>query len=626
MAYLYSFNVMNIIKAIEIRYFRSIHRLSLPILGDLTVFSGANDVGKSNILKTLNLFFNEKIDRLTELDFTRDFSLRRLDEVRRTSIKGKQFIRIDITFNRPENYKNSLPKTFTVTKTWFREQSIISDNLETLERQGKLPTTLPIAGRMLTQFINRIRFEYIPAIRDKAYFEYVLESLQDSLLSKQMAEKDPLYKAVTNLNSRLSNRAQSLKQDFKDTTNIEADISLPLDPKSLFRAFSVSTKWKDIDRKQRSSEPTFLSLALRGDGIQAVYIPSLLKFIAENSSYFHIWGFEEPENSVEYNLAIELANNFENLHSQNAQIFVTSHSPAFMTLKGGQTVSYRIYKDDDVTMGTKLFPSQIDPARELLSEDIGLFRIQEEIYQEFLKRKQDWLRTNEELDHLRDEFKIANKPIVFVEGKTDQTILAKAWEKLFPDQEIPYLIKCCDPVPEGEGGGSGGCDTLMKLLSTVLPDNPQAVIGVFDRDKEGIEAFDKLPGYFRTSSGVGDIKVSKNLKAAAIKLPIPLGREQHAEIQNLPIEYYFSDEVLARKTGNGKGLSFKPGKLVQREAFSGVQVAVTDSNEPHMMRIDGGKTVFAEEIVTTLATEDFSNFIQLFSEIKSAFASLNVAV
>ncbi|MDX1522142.1 MAG: AAA family ATPase, partial [Anaerolineae bacterium] len=115
---------MQLIKSIEIRYLRSIHRISIKQLGDLTIFSGANDAGKSNILKALNLFFNNEVDWLKALDFYQDFSLRRLGEVRRESIKGRQFIRIDLEFICPSNYKKSLPPTFTVTKTWFRASTV----------------------------------------------------------------------------------------------------------------------------------------------------------------------------------------------------------------------------------------------------------------------------------------------------------------------------------------------------------------------------------------------------------------------------------------------------------------------------------------------------------------------
>lgn len=189
---------MQLLKTVEVRYLRSIHRLKLRKVGDLTILSGANDVGKSNVLKSLNLFFNNHVNWQEPIDFHHDFSLRRLDEVRRESVKGKQFIRIDVQFTRPKNYKNSLPPTFKVTKTWLRGEITPqeSNDLESQQRKGNLPGTLETARRMLSQFLNRLRFEYVPAVRDRRYFEYVLRNLQETLLATQMKPDDPMFKVT----------------------------------------------------------------------------------------------------------------------------------------------------------------------------------------------------------------------------------------------------------------------------------------------------------------------------------------------------------------------------------------------------------------------------------------------
>lgn len=52
---------MILIERIEIKYFRSFGEKNVKIAGikDLNIFSGSNDVGKSNVLKALNLFFND---------------------------------------------------------------------------------------------------------------------------------------------------------------------------------------------------------------------------------------------------------------------------------------------------------------------------------------------------------------------------------------------------------------------------------------------------------------------------------------------------------------------------------------------------------------------------------------
>lgn len=46
------------IEKIEIQYFRSIYRISFTNVSSINILTGKNDVGKSNVLKALNLFFN----------------------------------------------------------------------------------------------------------------------------------------------------------------------------------------------------------------------------------------------------------------------------------------------------------------------------------------------------------------------------------------------------------------------------------------------------------------------------------------------------------------------------------------------------------------------------------------
>ena len=60
---------MNLIKKIEIQYFRSIYWESITEVSGLNVLTGKNDAGKSNVLKALNLFFNNQTDSGVDFDF-----------------------------------------------------------------------------------------------------------------------------------------------------------------------------------------------------------------------------------------------------------------------------------------------------------------------------------------------------------------------------------------------------------------------------------------------------------------------------------------------------------------------------------------------------------------------------
>lgn len=128
------------IEKIEIQYFRSIYRTTITGVRDINVLTGKNDVGKSNVLRALNLFFNNCIISEGDYKFSQNYNLKRLEEVRKDTIKGKQFIQIKITFVRGKQYEKTLPEKFTVTKKWNRDDEFpqVSDNIEILlKKSGK---------------------------------------------------------------------------------------------------------------------------------------------------------------------------------------------------------------------------------------------------------------------------------------------------------------------------------------------------------------------------------------------------------------------------------------------------------------------------------------------------------
>ena len=106
----------NLISQIEVTNFRSIKYAKIDCSA-YNLFCGQNDVGKSNILKALNLFFNQETDFKTPFNFSADYNKYALAEAQ-TSKKKKQLIRIKITFKKPDSYR-SIP-----TPTYFRFFSV----------------------------------------------------------------------------------------------------------------------------------------------------------------------------------------------------------------------------------------------------------------------------------------------------------------------------------------------------------------------------------------------------------------------------------------------------------------------------------------------------------------------
>lgn len=199
------------IEKIEIQYFRSIYRTVITGVGDINVITGKNDVGKSNVLRALNLFFNNYIINQGDYKFSQNYNLKRLEEVRKDTIKGKQFIQIKVTFIRGNQYEKTLPEKFTVTKKWNREDEFpqISDNVGILlKKNGRSFNARSKAS--LTRFLNNIKYIYIPAIKDKYIFDEMLERLQETVYTRKLSGNALLSDTMNTLYENVGKTTQEL--------------------------------------------------------------------------------------------------------------------------------------------------------------------------------------------------------------------------------------------------------------------------------------------------------------------------------------------------------------------------------------------------------------------------------
>lgn len=355
---------MQLIEKIEIKSFRSFgnqkkNKTQILDLKDLNIFSGGNDSGKSNILRALNLFFNQKTNLNEFINFNKDFF--RAEEQYKEYFIAEEMITIKLFFwnkkNAGFNANNTksakLPERFWVSRKWTKNSTYTTFNQDhgvyiELEKEkgecwkffsdsdGKIKSNIRAnISKQLTDFLSSIQYHYVPAIKDSAYFAHLYGELQKTLLKEYQSE---VNKTKNNFESALQKSTQDLMKEFNKVVNnqnynISAAFELP-DLINLFQAMKVQTG-NDI------------SLNYRGDGIQAKLIPEILYFISlkekqfkptkiikgEKVKKYFIWGFEEPENSYEYKNLKLLANRFLNVFSKNSQIFITTHSKEFLSLE-----------------------------------------------------------------------------------------------------------------------------------------------------------------------------------------------------------------------------------------------------------------------------------------------------
>lgn len=593
---------MNNISKIEIQYFRSLYRVSLSKINDLNIFTGKNDAGKSNVLKALNLFFNNYIYEGLKFNFQENFNKLRAEEIKKNSIKGKQFIQIKITFNRGDKMYKSLPKQFTITKKWLRydENPIVTHDLERqCNKDGIIYNDR--TKMSLTKFLNSFSYIYIPAIKDITIFNKVLLKLQDTLYNDKLVGDKNLVELLNSLSQKIQASSKELNDEFYKATNIKANISSPKDITDFYSTLIVDTIF---------AENYSIKLDNRGDGIRVRYLPSILNYLALSSKKQLIWGFEEPENSVEYNLAIKMSEAFKEIYSKKSLIFLTSHSPSFINLKGENVQLFRCFSEENKT--TIYLPEKALDKKDIAIE-LGYIHLQEELYNEYLHRKALLEKEQEEILLLQQKISEAEKPVLITEGKSDVIILKTAWKKLHPDQEIPFSICSCDIMPENGPNETScaGCDMLKNYLTSYRYDSPHIVIGLFDRDDGGIRAYELSKNFIESTDS--SYKKSKNNKAFALLLPNLESKSNFIKYKNFCIEFMFEQEYLDTKIDD-KGLELEDGALVQ--SFKGVTVSKSNSSELYFKTVKTStKVYFAEKIVPTFPKEAFESFNKLFEII-----------
>jgi len=611
--------MVSIIKSIEIRYFRSGYLVRLPILSDVNIISGKNDAGKSNVLKAVNLFFNRKTDWQRDLDFYADFSQERLGIVRKETVKGKQFISVELTFNRPKNFSGSLPEIFKVKRTWHRNTPNYSEStsLDNPNKSGKLPKRLGTARRFLPVFLNRVHYEYVPAVKDRVYHEHLLRRLQKTLLEIRTDSDNQISRTARDLATYIQDKIVDLSEDFARATGIVSSVNPPTEFADLFQAFVVST----VEGEES------IPLTLRGDGIQARYVSSVLRYISSKSPDFFIWGFEEPENSLEYSKAIDLANDFTNIYSKEAQIILTTHSPAFTSLQNENTTCYRAYRENNSTSLANLWPMATDYSqREKLVFDLGIMKLQEQLHKEYVSQSQMLKAVETRRKELEGEVSVSRMPLVLVSGKTDKAILEEAWRKLIPRKTFPFICREADNTVS-HAISTGGDKKLGMTIETIHPDENRIAVAIFDRDKTGMKEYEDLSANFKPAIDKVDCKIHENNLAYAVLLPIPVGREGYSEAKNLCIEFLFPDEALAQVNSQGKSLRFSPPQISTVNLVGNLQLEdpamFTNFSLPETYKkpLDADKVMFASEIVPNLSANMFEGFRPLFDILKALLSS-----
>lgn len=578
------------IERVHIKNFRSLVDETIE-LSDCNFFVGKNDSGKSNVLKALNLFFNERTDFNTPYDFNSDYS-----KFAKRGAKQAKEITISLDILIPETFKESGTKTWT--KTW-RADGLHSDNIESLFKSGSKGFTL----------LNRIQYMYIPAVKSNEYFKFLLSEVYLSMTKTANS-------ALRELNIKYSKQLQALTNDLseqlKEVLRLNSSIQMPQDMNILFRDLTFLTSDEHVKG---------IDLNHRGDGIKARHIPSILRYMQQNIeknkpkksiNYSFIWGFEEPENGVEYLSCFEMADELYS-YCKDCQMLITTHSPAFyMKNECADAKCFYVYKCDN---GESKYESEI-PVDDISIKIGFLPLVAPYIKQErekFLKRES---QLSTELEQIKRQYEEeVGKVIILTEGKTDSKHIKFAFDRLNLDENILNRIDYYD-FGNNETLGEE-LDNLLVKLSHISRNN--IIIGIFDRDK-----------HVRiTEAG----KSYKSLGNNVFRFNIPaLENSERKADDKICIEHYYSNAEIESVTEHGHlymakdfnkfGISSDQQWIFQNfeRNNSLTPISIIDGSNKHLQRSDDNakiisKDQFADFVTSHPDSFDFSNFEKIYEVI-----------
>lgn len=611
------------IEKVEIKHFRCFDggvrqpNVELVDMKDVNIISGANDSGKSNILRALNLFFNNEIMPGVPFNLERDLcKLKRQRSDERVAQKRKEgakdvrqrdlWVKIKVHFYNSK--KGILPEHFYVEKMWDHSKSgeISASN----HKNKKLRKTQQgAADGQRTQFLKQFRFEYVPAIKDREYFRYLFGKLQEALFEKDSSAKFKNHSET--FNRMLLSETKKLFEDFKKDTNIDAKFDIPSTLFDFVRTLSVTTE-------------NNISLFERGDGIQARFIPEILNEIYRGQNKKKIiWGFEEPENSYEDKNLRKLRDDFVNLYASTKQILLTTHSFNILSLNGDNISKYRVWKvkESGTSLITKLKYKnnqlQLEKTdEERLEEELGIFELTAELDALYKKKEEELTFIKKQKEEIQLKIESLNKPLLFAEDKYIQTYKI-AWLKLNNvdcdisnfEQKFEDNAPFCIFPSEGAGNLAG----LLKCQNIDCYKNKK-VIGLFDFDIEGVAQFDNC----HNKSFWKDCQIEGNTLSGIYKR-----RKDHncfvAMLLPVPIEFIEYNQY-----------GFVSNFVAQEHLLPKSFLESNNLIEDYILPIPNGPTVYKakddkkSEIwkkTFDLTKDDFKNFKILFDTLNQIWSS-----
>lgn len=443
----------------SITNYRSISSLKLnPTESNFITICGSNNVGKTNFLRALKLFFNPQGSNFDpESDIPYHITEGSRGEGYRITLKGKiREVLTGIEYEITQRFTEKLGVKKITLKGKVGRKSLnekeIKQFLESNFKFFLVEASNVNIPKLVSQIVNE---EILPLGLDQRRGRAQKESL-----AKLTAFIDQSKIAVEKIEEQLTKIFKTTLQnvDSIDSTGWKLKIKFP-EYYYLREAISSMIDFTLFDTNERTLET-------KGSGIQRTILLSLIQYVNSKTKEDVIWAIDEPEAFLQAGLQKSLYNNLTN-ESKLSQIIITTHSHFFINV-------------DDLS-NTFLFEGSKELKQYARRPDVTFYKLNTSVFEgsEF-----------EKAQRIKENFGIARNDSweimpfnILVEGQEDKDLfiaLMNAFNLPTPN------ILVAGGVDKYPGYLQFINDFCSELEYTPL------IVAIFDKDQAGTSQFQSI--------------------------------------------------------------------------------------------------------------------------------------
>lgn len=309
------------IEKIKIKRFRSINDLNILVDSEhnFITICGQNNVGKTNILRAVNLFFDK-----VNFSFQED-----VPEFKQMTLGASIYPLIEITFkDKTDSY--TIRKQYDIRKA--KKDEVILKNTYILSG-NKNNDVLPVEECL--QFLNKIHFFYLPSI-NVSFPELINFLIDEEFLdiefgkarmrgdkAKLKSNLESVKKGLQNILDDLSEVINPNFREFKENWGIKFNV-----PKDIYKFRELLTNEIEF----YLSDDTHTQINSKGSGLQRLgHILITLRIIDKLTIARRncILMIDEPDIFLHPRLQKKLKSKLNEISSKS-QVFITTHSSIFI--------------------------------------------------------------------------------------------------------------------------------------------------------------------------------------------------------------------------------------------------------------------------------------------------------